>query len=129
MKKSWKLFLVSAMCLFLLIGCGSKSEEIKEELRGTWSYDFYASAVDQHCHQIYEFSPDSVEVSWINDEVPEKNTFHTGTYKIDENKKKISITFDDGSKSNIIEYSYNNGKLKLFDKGTDGSVEEELIRK
>lgn len=45
-----------------------------------------------------------------------------GTYKIE--KDKIVITYPD-REDTTIEYSYNNGNLKLFDKG-DGSLDNEL---
>ncbi len=127
-KRIFSLVMIVLLCVVCLTGCsGSNTEEIKEELRGKWSYDFYASYVGQHCHQVYEFKGDGTFVSaWIVDEAPKKNSYHSGTYKID--GKRIVLTPDDGSTPNIIEFSYNNGVLKLFDKGTDGSVEEQLNR-
>lgn len=128
MKKVITIMLALVMVISTLTACGSSNaKEIAEELRGTWGYDKYASAVDEHCHQIYKFDGDgTVESGWINDEAPSKNSYHIGTYKIE--GKKIIIEYNDGKESSTIEYSYNNGNLRLFDKGEDGSIEEELTR-
>ena len=126
MKKIITILLALVMSISTLTACGSNTKEIEEELRGIWSYDKYASAVDEHCHQIYKFDGDgNVESSWVNDEAPSKNSHHTGTYKIED--KKIIIEYSDDAESSTIEYSHNNGNLKLFDKG-DGSLEEELTK-
>ena len=127
MKKIITIMLALIMAISTLTACGSpNAKEIEEELRGTWSYDKYASAVDEHCHKIYKFKGDGkVESGWINHDAPSKNNYHSGTYKI--KGKKIIIEYSDGEESSTIEYSYNNGNLKLFDKG-DGSLEEELTK-
>ena len=125
MKKIISIVSVLAIIICMISGCTPNKDEIQEELRGTWSYSHYASAVREQCYQIYKFSGDgTVEAAWINEDAPSKSSYHEGTYTI--KNKKIVIEYTDKSEANIIEYSYNNGNLKLFDKGTDGSLEKEL---
>lgn len=73
-KRIFSLVMIVLLCVVCLTGCsGSNTEEIKEELRGKWSYDFYASYVGQHCHQVYEFKGDGTfESAWIVDEAPKR---------------------------------------------------------
>lgn len=123
MKKIFTFLTIFTLAISMLTACGSNEKEIKEALRGTWGYDVYATALGEKCHQIYKFSnDDTVEAAWINDDASSKNSFHMGTYKIE--KDKIVITYPD-REDITIEYSYNNGNLKLFDKG-DGSLDNEL---
>lgn len=125
MKKIISILLILVLSASVLAGCGSNKEKIKEELRGTWSYDSYASFTNEHCHQVYEFHSDgTVDDSWIVDETPSKSSFKEAMYTIE--KDYIAIIYLDGSKQAKIDYSFKNGELKLFDRGTDGSIEKEL---
>ena len=125
MKKIISIVSVLAIIICMVSGCSPNKEEIQEELRGTWSYSHYASAVGEQCYQIYKFSGDGTfEAAWVNEDSPSKSKYHEGTYTI--KSKEIVLEYSDGSEDDIIEYSYNNGNLKLFDKGSDGSIEKEL---
>ena len=124
MKKIISILFVAVLCLSIFSGCGESKaeqeaklkEEIKEELRGEWSYDYYAVYVDEHCTKTYNFKGNGhVESSWVNIESPSKSSYHEGTYEIKD--KTIEIKYNDGSEGDRIEFSYNNGNLKLFDNG------------
>ena len=127
MKKILTLLLVAVMCI-TCVACGAAKEDIKKELIGTWYYDSYASAVGEHCHQIYKFQDnDKVEVSWINDESPSKSSVKNAMYSVENDH--ITITYYDGSKSKTIDFTFENNKLKLIDRGTDGSISQKLTKK
>ena len=128
MKKIIITLLILTLCAVSMIGCGATNDEIKSELRGTWYYDSYASVTGEHCHQIYEFNEDDkVEVSWVNDESPSKSSYKNAMYSIEQDH--IAIIYYDGSKQTTIDFVYKNGKLQLFDRGSDGSIDRELNKK
>lgn len=115
MKKVLCLLLVLVMGLSLC-ACTDNSAEIMGELNGVshtgWTYDLYASDVNQHCHMTFVFSENSVESYWINDEAPDKNSTQYGTYQI--KGKEIIIKYDDGTTRSLA-YSYQNQVLDLSD--------------
>ena len=127
MKKAVCLLIAVMILICGLVGCGVNTEEVKSALTGTWGYYYNASAVEQDCYQLYQFSSDDTVVSaWVNEDAPSKSSKHMGTYKI--NNSTIVIDYSDGKKSDTIEYTFNEGTLKLTDKGSDGSTNNELIK-
>ncbi len=111
-KKIISVILLISVCAIALASCGGS--EIKKELCGTWSYDFYAAFTKEHCHRIVKFDKDGTfEMNWINEESPSKSAYHEGTYKISDGK--LVIEYNDGSQAPEIEYSYSDGNLRVFD--------------
>ena len=108
-----------------LSGCGADKQAVKEALIGKWGYYVYASVSGEDCYQIYQFDNDGTAASaWINADSSSKSTHNIGNYTIKDNV--IEIRYSDGTKSSYIEYTFENGVLRLFDKGSDGSKSQEL---
>ncbi len=131
MKKTLVILLAIVMVLSLS-ACGNSEkaiEEIRTELCGTWGYYLYADMVDEDCYQVYTFYDDgNVLDMWINEDSPQKNSNHEGSYTISPSDQKIIMNFIDPEKEQIIEYSYDDGNLRLLEISADGTRKTELER-
>ncbi len=122
MKKITAVIIALSFCFPCLFSCGNNYDEIRDELRGTWGFDFEAYIGMGHC--TLEFTSNTVEYNcWYTGGYDSHYT-HNGTYEI--TKDEIIITYKTNNEIDKIDYSYNNGKLKLFYRGSDGSYNEEL---
>ena len=95
----------------------------------TYKDDMISDAVFNMCKAIrnknFDFNKDgTVEVSWINSGDSSKNSYHDGKYSI--KKDTVVIKYDDGTKDDVLDYTYKNDTLTLFDVGSDGSLNNEL---
>lgn len=121
MKRKISLLLVCMILAISLCACGN-TDDVKDAIRGKWSY--CVASIDGACYQIFDFDKDgTVEVSWINSGNSSKNSYHSGTYTI---KKDTVVIKYDGREDEVLDYTYKNDKLTLFDKGSDGSLNYEL---
>ena len=121
MKKYFSLFLAFLLCLSL---CACGKTDIRDALRGEWSYSLYS--IDGICYKIYDFDKDgTVKVSWINTGNSKKSTSDNGVYKI---KSDTIVITENGGSGTVIEYIYQDGVLALFDVGPDGSMNRQLKR-
>lgn len=124
MKRKISLLLVCMILAISLCACGN-TDHVKDAIRGKWYY--CVVSIDGACYQIFDFKKDgTVEVSWINSGNSSKNAYDSGTYTI--KKDTVVIKYDDGGKDEVLDYTYKNDKLTLFDTSSDGSLYEELIK-
>jgi len=122
MKRKISLLLVCMILAISLCACGN-TDDVKDAIRGKWSYS--VSTINGTSYQNFDFDKDgTVEVSWINSGDSSKNSYHNGTYTI--KKDTVVIKYDDGTKDEVLDYTYKNDKLTLFDTGSDGSLNNEL---
>ena len=104
-----------------LCACGN-TDDVKDAIRGEWSYSV---STDGTCYQKFDFDKDgTVIVSWINSVANSRNSYHIGTYTI--KKDTVVIKYDDGTEDKVLDYTYKNDKLTLFD---DGILNNELKKK
>lgn len=122
MKRKISLLLVCMILAISLCACGNK-DDVKDAIRGKWSYS--VSSINGTCYQNFDFDKDgTVEVSWINSGDSSKNSYHDGKYSI--KKDTVVIKYDDGTNDDVLDYTYKNDTLTLFDTGSDGSLNNEL---
>lgn len=126
MKKVLLTLIAVVLCL-VLTGCSNNTEEIKSELRGVWSYDIVDNTNKKHLTGTYEFGMDgSVHYMYKSSTDSSLNEYKWGSYEIKNGKIVIEYLVGDGT---TIEYTYKNGNLRLFDKGSSGNLDRELKRK
>ena len=122
MKRKISLLLVCMILVISLCGCGN-TYHVKDAIRGKWYY--CVVSIDGACYQIFDFEKDgTVEVSWINSGDSSKDSYHDGKYSI--KKDTVVIKYDDGTNNDVLDYTYKNDTLTLFDTGSDGSLNNEL---
>ena len=137
MKKVLLTLIAVVLCL-VLTGCSNNTQDIKSELRGTWMNDTYDKTFGYHIYKTYKFTLDGVEMDYRSG--TDSWTIKGGTYEIKDGKILISFGGRESSyysglealyakQGTNIEYTYNNGNLRLFDKGPNNNIEDELIRK
>ena len=121
------VLVLAALMIFAMVGCG-KSEQIKlveKKICGSWGYVVYS--IDGPCYQFYIFSSDGkYEAIWENENAPSKSSESSGKYEVEE--KKITLYKSNGDVETVIEYTLDGDELKLVDKYSDGSGDNELTR-
>nr|MBQ6242186.1 hypothetical protein [Lachnospiraceae bacterium] len=117
-KKTAVLMVTVAMLIAMLSAC-SNTKKVEEELRGQWSY-LVDGLFGYTYKQVYDFRGDGTVRSTYN------NQSSTCTYEI--KSGKITLYREDGSVKTVLEYTYKNGTLRMFDVGSDGSMNYELKR-
>ena len=124
MKKCICVFLIALILVAMMVGC-STTTEVAKELYGSWGY--LVNSIDGPCYQFYIFSSDGTYQSiWDNQNAPRWSRENKGTYKI--KNSEIILTDEEGDVDAIIEYTFNDGELKMVDTLGDGSGNYPLIR-